>query len=331
MPDDAMTNDGRRLGEFEIIAGLFAPLSAGAPGAFGLTDDAAVLAPPEGEVLVMTKDMMVAGVHFLDTDPPDLVARKLLRVNLSDLAAMAARPYGYALGLSLPPSIDDAWLRMFVSGLAADQREFAIPLLGGDTTSTPGPLTLSLTAFGCAPEHSLLRRRGARSGDLVYVSGTIGDGALGLLALRGEVADPDGFLGGRYRLPQPRLALVGPLRQYASAGLDVSDGLVADLGHLCKASGVGAVIEAGRVPLSPAARHAVRQTPERIETVLGGGDDYELVFTVAPANVANLEKAASDAGVAVTMIGRIVSGEGVRVIDAAGAEMILGAAGFRHR
>ncbi len=326
-----MPDDGRRLGEFDIIARLFAPLSAGAPGAFGLTDDAAILAPPVGEVLVMTKDMMVAGVHFLDDDPPDLVARKLLRVNLSDLAAMAARPYGYALGLSLPSSIDDAWLEAFASGLGADQREFAISLLGGDTTSTPGPLTLSLTAFGSAPERSLLRRRGARSGDMVYVSGTIGDGALGLLALRGQVADPDGFLAGRYRLPQPRLALRDPLRQYASAGLDVSDGLVADLGHLCKASGVGAVIEAGRVPLSPAARQVIETAPERISAVLGGGDDYELVFTVAPGDAPHLERAASSAGVNVTMIGRIVGGEGVRVIDEAGGEIILGTGGFRHR
>ncbi|MEN3973576.1 thiamine-phosphate kinase [Emcibacter sp. SYSU 3D8] len=318
-----------RLGEFELIAALFAPLAA--PGAFGLTDDAAVLSPPGGGDVVMTKDMMVAGVHFLEEDPPDLIARKLLRVNLSDLAAMGARPFGYALGLSLPPGIDDAWLREFAAGLAADQREFDVLLLGGDTTSTPGPLTLSLTAFGAAATGRVLRRTGASLGDAVFVSGTIGDAALGLLALRGEVDDPGNYLAGRYRLPQPRIALGAALTDTASAGLDVSDGLVADLGHLCRASGVGAEIDVERIPLSDAARAIIDADPEKIDLILGGGDDYELVFTVPPKRIGHIEREASSLGVPVTRIGRIVAGEGVHVLDTSGREIMPRLSGYRHR
>jgi thiamine-monophosphate kinase len=324
MPDDRW-----RLGEFELIAELFAPLAA--PGAFGLTDDAAIITPPAGSDVVMTKDMMVAGVHFLPDDPPDLVARKLLRVNLSDLAAMGAAPHGYALGLSLPPMVGDDWLRAFAAGLAADQREFGIGLLGGDTTSTPGPLTFSLTAFGFAGHGRLLRRSGARPGDRVFVTGTIGDAALGLLALRGELDDPDGFLAGRYRVPQPRVALGALLPGLASGGLDVSDGLAADLGHLCSASGVGAVIEAALVPLSPQARRALEHNPALIGTVLGGGDDYELVLSVPAERVDALHRCAAEAGQTVTVIGSIASGEGVCILDSDGAEIHLDRRGFRHR
>lgn len=320
-----------RLGEFDLIGKLFAPLTEAMPGAFRLTDDAAIITPPPGHDVVMTKDMMVSGVHFLPDDPPDLIARKLLRVNLSDLAAMGATPHGYALGLSLPALIDDAWLTAFAGGLAADQREFGIALLGGDTTSTPGPLTLSLTAFGFTPQGRLLRRSGARPGDVVYVTGTIGDAALGLLALRGAVEDRTGFLAGRYRLPHPRLAMGAVLPDLASAGLDVSDGLVADLGHLCAASGVRAVIEAGRVPLSAAARICLEAAPPLLEAILTGGDDYELVFSVPHRRCEAVERAATEAGTAVTRIGLISTGAGVEVLDIAGEPMTLARAGFRHR
>ena len=320
-----------RLGEFDLIGKLFAPLSQDAPGAFQLTDDAAIIAPPPGFDVVMTKDMMVSSVHFLPDDPPDLIARKLLRVNLSDLAAMGAAPYGYALGISLPATIDDTWLTGFVAGLEADQREFGIVLLGGDTTSTPGPLTLSLTAFGFARHGRLLRRMGARPGDAVFVTGTVGDGALGLRVLRGEIDDPSGFLAGRYRLPHPRLALGALLPDMASAGLDVSDGLVADLGHLCAASGVRAVIKAGRVPLSAAARLCVEREPVLIEAILTGGDDYELVFTVPQRNLDALAKAAAESGIPVTRIGLISAGDGVEVTDVEGELLALARPGFRHR
>ncbi|MGE0669185.1 MAG: thiamine-phosphate kinase [Sphingomonadales bacterium] len=324
-----MPEGSRRLGEFELIGRLFAPLAG--PGGLGLEDDAALIEPPDGCDLVATKDMTVSGVHFLPDDPADLVARKLLRVNLSDLAAMGASPQGYLLGLSLPPEIGDDWLIAFAAGLARDQAEFGIALLGGDTTSTPGPLTLSLTALGVVSRGKILRRAGASPGDAVFVSGTIGDGALGLLALRGEVEDRDGYLAGRYRLPVPRLALGGGLPGVASAGLDISDGLVADLGHLCAASGMGAIIEAARIPLSDSVRRLVEGRPALMASVLTGGDDYELVFSAPPSAVPAIETLSARAGVAVTRIGSIEEGEGVRVRDGEGRDITPEVPGFRHR
>ncbi len=240
-------------GEFRLIARHFRPL-AGA-GALDLTDDAALLAPPPGRELVVAADAMVAGVHFLPDDPADLVARKLLRVNLSDLAAMGAAPLAYLLTLSAPRATPDAWFAAFAAGLAADQEEFGLRLLGGDTTSTPGPVSLSLTIIGHVAPGRAVRRAGAQAGDGLFVTGTIGDGALGLRAIRGELADPEGFLASRYRLPRPRIGF--PLAS-AHAAMDVSDGLVQDVGHLCRLAGIGAVIEASRIPLSPAARAAGR-------------------------------------------------------------------------
>ena len=235
--------------EFSLIARHFRPLAG--PGSLDLLDDGALLTPPPGRQLVFTADAMVAGVHFLPDDPADSVAAKLLRVNLSDLAAMGAVPLAYLMTVSAPRETGDAWFAAFATGLARDQAQFGITLLGGDTTSTPGPTTLSLTAIGHVAPGAALRRTGAVAGDEIWVTGTIGDGALGLLALQGKVADADGWLAGRYRLPEPRLGLA--LHGVVSACMDVSDGLVQDLGHLCRASGLGAVIEAGLVPRSPAA------------------------------------------------------------------------------
>ncbi len=239
-------------GEFSLIARHFAPLAG--PGALGLMDDAAVLVPPPGRELVLSADAMVGGVHFFPDDPADLVARKLLRVNLSDLAAKGATPLGYLVTLSAPRETPDAWFAGFASGLAADQREFGIALLGGDTTSTPGPVSLSLTIIGHVAPGMMVRRAGAHAGDGIWVTGTIGDGALGLAVAQGRLEDPSGVLLDRYRLPRPRLAL--SVSGLVSAGMDVSDGLVQDLGHLCRAAGFSAEIEARSVPLSEAARAA---------------------------------------------------------------------------
>jgi thiamine-monophosphate kinase len=302
--------------EFDRIARHFRPLAG--PGALNLTDDAAVFAPPAGRELVVTADAMVESVHFLPNTAPDLIARKLLRVNLSDLAAMGATPLGYLVTISVPRSFTDDWFANFATGLAADQAEFAIAMLGGDTTQTPGPLTLSLTAIGHVAPGAALRRNGAQPGDAVWVTGTIGDGALGLAAARGDLPDPDGYLKSRYDLPTPRLNL--PLAGWAHAAMDVSDGLFQDLGHICRASGLAAVVEAALIPLSPQARAA---GPAWREAAMVGGDDYELLLA-APADVP------PPPGVIATRIGTFTAGQGVRVLDAAGQDLALDRRGWSH-
>ncbi len=299
--------------EFSRIARHFRPLAG--PGALNLEDDAAVFAPPPGRELVMTADAMVEGVHFLPGTAASLVARKLMRVNLSDLAAMGAAALGYLVTISVPRALGDDWFAGFAAGLAQDQAEFGLALFGGDTTETPGPLTLSLTALGHVAPGQAIRRNGARPGDAVWVTGTIGDGALGLAAARGELPDPGGALQARYDLPTPRLGL--PLHGWARACMDVSDGLFQDLGHICRASGVAAVVDAAAIPLSSAAQAA---GPDWRELAMVGGDDYELLMAgpdAAPPFPA-------------TRIGHFTAGEGVRVLDADGTELPLAGRGWSH-
>jgi len=323
-------------GEFELIARYFTPLAEAAPGAQGLRNDAALFDPAADDSLVLTVDTMVAGVHFLPEDPPETIGRKLLRVNLSDLAAMGARPRGYLLATAFPRDVDEAWIAAFAAGLAEDQAIFGVALYGGDTVSTPGPLTLSLTAFGEVPKERALSRATARAGDLVYVSGTIGDGLLGLEALRGGLPGvPEhqrAYLAARYRLPEPRLELGRRLAEdsLASAALDVSDGLAADLGHIAEESGLAAEIEAGAVPLSPAARAALEAAPERLPELLGGGDDYELLFTVEPGRAGEVAALAATLDLALTAVGHMAPGQGLRVRDPAGRRMTLTGSGWQH-
>ena len=310
--------------EFALIARHFRPLAG--PGALDLQDDAALLAPPPGRELVLTVDAMVEGVHFLPDDPPDLVGRKLLRVNLSDLAAKGAKPIGYLMTVSAPRGTPDAWFAGFAAGLAQDQREYGCTLLGGDTTSTPGPISLSLTAVGHVAPGQAVHRSGAAAGDGIFVTGTIGDGALGLAVAQGKLVDPSGHLLGRYRLPQPRLGL--GIAGIASAGMDISDGLVQDLGHICRASKVGAEIEAALVPLSEAARAA---GPDWLPTCLTGGDDYELLLAVPPGHETALAQSARAAGMATTRIGVFRAGlPRVLVRDQDGKPMSLRSTGWSH-
>jgi thiamine-monophosphate kinase len=320
--------------EFELIRRLFAPL-ARHPGALGLTDDAALLDCPPGHRLVMTADAIVAGVHFLADDSPDLIARKLVRVNLSDLAAMGAAPMGLLLAACFPESASASWLEGFAAGLAADCQEFGVSLLGGDTVATPGPATFTITAVGTVETGRELRRSTARAGDRIWVSGTIGDGAFGLIAARGAATDlapaEAAFLADRYRVPQPRIALGRALIGLATAAMDISDGLVGDLGHICATSGVGAAIEAGRVPLSPAAKAAVAAgLGHGIATVLTGGDDYELLFTAAPDADAKVAALESGLGLRLTAIGKIIAGADVRVDGPDGRPLELAHSGYRH-
>lgn len=320
--------------EFQVIADLFAPLARSYPGALGLTDDVALLAADGDYETAATMDAMVAGVHFLPGDPADLVARKLVRVNLSDLAAKGARPFAIMLAAAFPKGVDLDWLRLFAKGLGEDVAEFNIALIGGDTVATPGPLTLSLTALGKVGRGRAVLRSGAKAGDSVWVSGSIGDGALGLRAARdgweGLAAAHVDFLADRYRLPRPRVGVGAGLPGLAHAGMDVSDGLVQDLGHICRASGLGAEIDAAAVPLSPAAQAALRGDHSLLATILTGGDDYELLFTAPPSATADVLALGRQAGVAVTAIGTMIAGEGVCVRAEDGRPMQLDRGGWRH-
>ncbi len=310
--------------EFSLIARHFAPL-AGAAG-LGLLDDAAVFTPPPGRELVVTADAMVGGVHFLPDDPPGMIAQKLLRVNLSDIASMGAQPLGYLITLSAPRGTPEAWFAAFAAGLAADQACYGVQLFGGDTTSTPGPLSLSVTMLGHVAPGQAWRRSGACAGDDLWVTGTIGDGVLGLGAVRGARADPDGTLARRYRLPEPRLGLA--LHGVVHAAMDVSDGLVQDCGHIARASGVSLVIETALVPLSAAGREA---GPAFVENGAAGGDDYELLLAVPPDQAGTLWRVCTQSGVAVTRIGRFGPGtEGVSGVRGDGSAAEFGSGGWSH-
>jgi len=299
--------------EDRLIARYFKPL-AKHPGAFGLADDAAAITPPAGHDLVLKTDGLIAGVHFFPDDPAEGVGRRALRVNLSDLAAKGATPLGFLLAIALPKDFSEDWLAGFTRGLGEDADGYGCPLLGGDTDSTPGPISISIAAFGTVPTGTMVKRGGAKVGDHVFVSGTIGDAALGL-RVRKDEAKPwkldsamREHLVTRYRVPQPRVALAEALRAHANGAMDVSDGLVGDLGKLCTVSNVSADIEVARVPLSDAASSALGSDCELIKPILTGGEDYEVLCAIAPDRVAAFQSAAAKAGIPVTEIGRIVAG-----------------------
>ena len=328
---------GLRLpGEFDLIRRYFAPLAAKMAGAQGLTDDACTYLPPPGHELVLTADALIAGIHFLPTDPPDLIARKMLRVNLSDLAGKGAAPVGYLMTTGFSEDIDEAWVAKFTTGLATDQEIYGISLMGGDTVAQPGPLSLSLTAIGIIAEGRAMRRRGAVPGDHIYVSGTIGDGYLGLKVLRGTLMGLETghaqHLRTRYHLPEPRLSLGQALAKsgLVHASMDVSDGLVADLEHICSASGCGAIVKADRVPLSGAAAAALAEDLDMLQGILTGGDDYELLFTAPPAAAPGIADLGRALDVPIADIGEVIAGSGVRVLDRDSDEIRFASGGFRH-
>ncbi len=299
--------------ERQLIAELLAPLATH-KAARGLADDAAVWLPPLGREVVLTHDTIACGVHYLATDPPSDIAWKLLAVNLSDLAAMGATPAGVLLGVTLGPDEDDDWLRAFVAGLGRALAHFEVALFGGDTVRWGGAAVLGCTALGHVERGAALGRGGARVGDEVWVSGTIGDAGLGLAVARGEAA-PDKYLLNRYRRPNPRLALGPSLIGRASAAMDISDGLLIDAERLAAASGIAIEIDLGAVPISPAARARSGDSEPARLTLATSGDDYELLFTApADAGIAAL----ATAKVPLTRIGRIVSGTGVAVLGASG-------------
>jgi len=325
--------------EFELIARHFAPLAHAFPGAYGLLDDAAVITATSGNELVVKTDTIVGSVDFPPETAPDLIARKALRVNLSDLAAKGARPRAYLLDLILPATVDEKWVAEFAAGLRHDQAEYDVHLIGGDLSSTSGPVVIAVCALGEVPIGRMIRRCGARPDDAIFVTGTIGDAALGLSVLRGAVPLLDDglrhFLLERYRLPQPRVTLGPELIGIATAAIDISDGLVADLRHLCEVSHVDAIIEADAVPVSPAMRAMIAADRQLLATALAGGDDYELLFTAAPAAATRLGELSRSKGIPIARIGRITTPSPadhrrVVVLDDAGRPVSFASEGWRH-
>jgi thiamine-monophosphate kinase len=324
--------------EDKLIARFFRPL-ASHPGALSLRDDAAFFSPPEGHEIVLTTDAVIAGVHVLADETPDAIARKTLRVNLSDLAAKGAAPAAFLLSLALPRNSGDDWLAAFCAGLKDDADAFGCPLIGGDTDRTDGPLTVTIFALGTLPRGTMVKRSGAQPGDHILVSGSIGDAALGLMLRRDpahaarwklEVGERDHLLD-RYRLPQPRVALTDALRAYASASIDVSDGFVGDLSKLLRVSGVSGEVEVTRVPLSAGAKKALSADAGLHDTIFGGGDDYEIICTVADDKLEAFRVVAQETGIAVAAVGRVREGSGPpHFFDAEGRALTFARRSFSH-
>ena len=323
------------MGEAEIIREIFAPLTSEAPGAVDLTDDAAVI----DDAYVVTKDIMVAGVHFMPKDPLDLVARKLLRVNLSDLAAKGAKPIGYILGCVWPANIKREAIELFAKGLREDQETYRMSLYGGDTVvhrTKTAPLTLSATFFGTPPKQGVTRRSGASHGDDLYVSGVIGDAGLGLAALKKEIKVTPvdkASLASRYHLPEPRLSLGAAIAGLATATIDVSDGLIIDAEHLARASGLHAQIEAVAIPRSPAAALWIASQKSRwraLAELASFGDDYELLFAAPPSMRRSVTVAAKASRTEVSRIGVLTRGEGISLLDDRSQEIAFAKTGYDH-
>jgi thiamine-monophosphate kinase len=324
----------------EAIVGTFwAPLASGFPGAFGLLDDCAAITPEPGSDLVVSTDAVIADVHFLAGEDADAIAWKALAVNISDLVAKGAVPLAYVMTLALPGAPERAWLAAFAEGLRNAQEAFGCQLIGGDTDRTPGPLSVSITAFGTVPSGRMVRRATARAGDLVYVSGTIGNAALGLRLRRdqemgerwGLTSTARNQLEAPYLRPVPPVGLIPAVRDCASAAMDVSDGLVKDFDRMCRAGGVGGLIEAARVPLSEPARAALAGGGATLGDLLTGGEDYEVLASVAPERASEYERAAKAIGLLVTRIGTIADvASGVRTIDATGKDFPLAKTGWDH-
>lgn len=326
-------------GEFEYIRSRLAPLSTGLPGAANLTDDGAVLSPPEGCEWAITADTLIEGRHFPEGEAPALAARKALRVNLSDLAAMGADPCAYIACVVWPDAERERRMAGFADGLALDQAEFGVHLAGGDTTASDGPWTISITAFGTVPKGQAVRRAGSKPGDVVLVTGTIGDAGLGLMARQGQLSpsrDHAAHLARRFTLPEPRIALSPLLRSYAHAAIDISDGLLSDARHVARASGVSLSLDLDDMPLSEAARHWVSHKSDRNEAMLtlaSAGDDYELLLTLPEDQAQAFVDAVQKIDIPVSCIGRVeyaASGEGGLIVRRQGQVLSPSSFGFTH-
>ena len=329
-----------RPSEFDFIKKYMRPLSKKESGGGLLLDDAAVLSTKEKQSLVVTMDTLVSGVHFLETTPPEFIASKILRVNLSDLAAMGANPEYYTLSISIPSnyrSFNEDWFKVFSSTLKQEQNTYGITLVGGDTVSTPGPLSLTITAFGSVKPGRALLRSKAIDGDIIFVSGFIGDAWLGLAILRGEKMNIDpssiNYVKKRYYQPTPRVNLGQQLFGLANSAIDVSDGLIQDLKHICNASKVSAFVNINDIPLSKALRPLIKRDSDLIKKAIAGGDDYELLFTAPPLHHRKISKLAETLDIPLTTIGQIIpfdKNKTVTLLDKNGVELKLKTDGFQH-
>ena len=314
------------MNEFEMIAKYFAPLSLD-----GLRDDGVVLDVPRGHELVVSTDMLNEGVHFWQNEEPRYIAQKALRVNLSDLASMGAHPLYYQLALGLPKGTDEAWIARFSAALAEEQRLFSIQLSGGDTTGTHGPLSLSITVMGVVPKGKAVRRGGAKVGDVLAITGCVGDAYIGLQILRGDLeSEHEAHFLERYRVPHPRCNLSDLLHAHVHAAADISDGLLADAGHIALASDLKAVIEMERVAFSPQADGLLVGGQVSVLELLAGGDDYELVMAVSADEFSIFQQAAAERGVQVQAVGRFEAGTGLEVLDGRGQKLEIENTGWRH-
>ncbi len=332
-----MLDQQRMSGEDDFIQAYFAPLAAGHQGSFGLNDDCAALTPEPGHDIILKTDAIAEGVHFLPGDAPDDIAWKAVAVNVSDLAAKAARPLGYLMSLAFPQMPDRAWMAKFADGLRLAQDSFGISLMGGDTDRRPNaPMSISIMVLGSVPTGRMVRRATAQAGDVIYVSGTLGDSALGLRLRTGAIAadavsaSERQALEQRYLRPEPRVRLRTALLDHARAAMDLSDGLAKDLGRMCRTSGVGAEIEASRLPLSASARAVLAGRPDLQLLPLNGGDDYEILAAIAPDQAGAFETAANLAGIPVTAIGRFTLGTEVTVTGSDGQKLDLPVSGYDH-
>ncbi len=313
--------------EFDLIAQYFSPL-AGKAG-LELMDDAACIKARPGYDCIISKDLLVEGTHFFEGANPFDLASKALAVNISDLAAKGAKPALYFLGLSLPVTIEENWVKSFSAGLQLAQNNYSIELAGGDTTSTHGPITISVTALGYVDEGSMITRSGAKVGDDIYVTGTLGDAAIGLRTLQKD-ASASGYLVARYHRPQARHKIGLSLQGIANSAADVSDGLLADLGHICKASKVGATVRREKLPLSPSTEAALRENSSFADLVWSGGDDYEILFTSSQSNRQQIEQLSSEVAVPITRIGTVEQNDGIRLVDHGGNLVQVNNVGFQH-
>ena len=319
--------------EFEIISDFFSPLARD-KGSFGLSDDVAVLSKAKGYHFIVSTDMLISEVHFFSNDDPEDIASKCIRVNISDIVSKGAIPKYYFLSIALPKETDDKWIKSFTKSLKIEQKNFNISLMGGDTVSTTGPLTINIVCIGVIEKNKLIRRNGAMPGEDIYVTGEIGSAKIGLEILKKNIianSDLENYFIKKYRLPCPRNKLGPKLINLASSSIDISDGLISDLNHICLASNVKAEVNYSLLPVSNCISQLNLTENQLKNIILNGGDDYEIIFTSNSLNSTKIFDLSKFLEVNITKIGMIVQGEGIEVFDKESKKIDLILDGYKHR